>query len=137
VATIPETIQKIKSFPAWITEKYRLYKPYFQPKEDVFIAILIILVGLASFGLGKLSAFETTPEPVEVIPTSVDSQTLGTAPSIETLATGTIVASKTGTRYYYPNCSGASRIKDENKVWYATEADAQAAGLKLASGCTK
>lgn len=50
-------------------------------------------------------------------------------------ATGTYVASKSGTKYYLPTCSGAKRIKEENRVWFDTKADAEAAGYGPATGC--
>lgn len=48
---------------------------------------------------------------------------------------GEYVASKTGTKYYLPWCGGAKLIKDANKVWLATKADAEAAGYAPASNC--
>lgn len=45
------------------------------------------------------------------------------------------VASKTGKKYYLPSCSGAKRIKEENKVWFDTKAAAEAAGYTAASTC--
>lgn len=48
---------------------------------------------------------------------------------------GQYVASKTGTKYYLPSCSGANRIKDENKVWFATKQAAEAAGYAPSSTC--
>ncbi len=50
-------------------------------------------------------------------------------------AAGKYVASKNGTKYYLATCSGAKRIKDENKVWFATAEDAQASGRTPASNC--
>lgn len=47
-----------------------------------------------------------------------------------------VVASKTGTVYYLPTCSGAGRIKPENKVTYPTRAAAEAKGLKPAKNCS-
>ncbi|MDB4992261.1 MAG: protein of unknown function with transrane region [Parcubacteria group bacterium] len=48
---------------------------------------------------------------------------------------GTYVASKTGTKYYLPSCATAKRIKDENKVWFNTKAEAEAKGYGPASNC--
>lgn len=50
-------------------------------------------------------------------------------------AAGAYVASKTGAKYYLPWCGTASRIKEENKVWFATKADAEAAGYEPAANC--
>jgi hypothetical protein len=40
--------------------------------EDVFIVLAIILIGLAGFGLGKLSALEKNREPVQIVPVNSD-----------------------------------------------------------------
>ena len=48
---------------------------------------------------------------------------------------GTYVASKNGSAYYLENCAGAKRIKPENKIDFATEAEARAAGYKPAANC--
>lgn len=48
---------------------------------------------------------------------------------------GKYVASKNGTKYYLATCSGAKRIKDENKVWFASVEDAKASGRTLSSTC--
>ena len=58
-----------------------------------------------------------------------------TAVSAAGSAEGTYVASKSGTKYYLPSCASAKRIKDENKVWFATEAAAAAAGYAPAANC--
>lgn len=50
-------------------------------------------------------------------------------------AGGRVVASKSGSRYHYPWCAGASQIKEENKIWYASEDVAQQAGLTKAKNC--
>ncbi len=57
------------------------------------------------------------------------------AGSIVTPKEGKYVASKSGTKYYLPTCSGVKRIKEENKVWFASVEDAQAAGLSPAANC--
>jgi len=50
-------------------------------------------------------------------------------------AGGRVVASKNGTKYHYPWCAGASQIKEENKIWYESELQAQQAGLTKAKNC--
>jgi len=45
-----------------------------------------------------------------------------------------IVASKAGKRYYYVWCV-ASNIKEENKVYFQSEEDAQKTGLTLSTRC--
>lgn len=45
------------------------------------------------------------------------------------------MASKNGTKYYLPSCSGAKRIKEENRVWFGTKEEAEAAGYSKAANC--
>lgn len=49
--------------------------------------------------------------------------------------TKSFVASKTGTKYYPAGCGGISRIKEENKVYFATEKDAQDKGYTRTDTC--
>jgi len=48
-----------------------------------------------------------------------------------------VVVSKSASSklYHFTWCSGAKRIKEENKVWFNTEAEAVAAGYSLAGNC--
>lgn len=48
-----------------------------------------------------------------------------------------VVASKSSSskKYHYTWCSGASRIKEENKLWFDNELAAQSAGYSLADNC--
>lgn len=48
---------------------------------------------------------------------------------------GSIVASKSGKKYYFPWCSGINRIKVENRIYFANEAAAQSRGLTLSKTC--
>ena len=50
--------------------------------------------------------------------------------------TGAYVASKNGKKYYPASCSVVSNIKQENRVYFATEAAAIAAGYSLSATCT-
>lgn len=71
------------------------------------------------------------------------SESSGTSAQADTRATigkpalqaGRYVASKNGTKYYLPSCSGAKRIKEENKIWFATIEDAKASGKTAATNC--
>lgn len=48
-----------------------------------------------------------------------------------------VIASQTGTKYYYPWCSGLSRIKEENRIYLPNETVAEEAGLERATKCEK
>lgn len=48
-----------------------------------------------------------------------------------------IVASKNGSKYYYPACSGISRIKNKNRVFFNNSESAERGGYELAKNCKK
>lgn len=50
---------------------------------------------------------------------------------------GIIVASKSGTKYHWPWCSWAKKIKPENQIWFRSEAEAQKAGYQPCSAFQK
>lgn len=114
--------------------------------RDLFPALLIVTVGVASFGLGRLSALPQSPiragaDTVSAVKT-LENNDEGTSidPQVDTSAqTGerdrSFVASKNSDKYHLPWCSGAQRISDENKVWFATAEEAHAAGYTPASNC--
>lgn len=107
--------------------------------RDIYLVLVIILVGTASFGLGRLS--KTTPEAqneVKIVQTGDSGSQVSnqlykqdSQPSPE--SPGTIFASKNGTKYYLPGCS--SRVKEENKIFFKTEEEAQAFGYTRSATC--
>lgn len=104
-------------------------------RNDLFIASIIFFTGLSGFGLGRLSV-DLRPRPPLSVVQPVDEQDLNiTSPDIAAANDKKVLASRNGTTYYYPWCSGVKRIKDENKIWFSTKEDAEKAGLKLAGNC--
>ena len=90
------------------------------PNSDTLVLpAIVVLVGLGAFGLGRLSALA--------------SAHTGGAPAAKT--SGTYIASKGGGKYYLPGCPGVANIKDANRVWFDTVAEAQAAGYAPAGNC--
>lgn len=71
---------------------------------------------------GDTTANKLAPQPAEV----------GESAQYNSLQ---VVASKNSDKYHYPWCSGANRIKDENKIYFANPAQAEAAGYQLAGNC--
>ncbi|MBM2817710.1 MAG: protein of unknown function with transrane region [Parcubacteria group bacterium] len=111
---------------------------------DFFTAIVIILVAFAGFGLGRLSALEGKKSPILIERNSVSAILLGdnisdekltVAKTVQNESNKSFVAAKSGTRYYFPWCGGVSRIKEENKIWFASEAEARKAGYTPAANC--
>jgi hypothetical protein len=157
--SIYDNIKKIK--PYLEGRAYPLIsqiKEKFDIKQDVFIVLVIILIGLSGFGLGKLSALEKGREPVQIKPaqfsavvattTNSEETVSATVPKAETQvpmsavamiasenAKGFLVASKTGKKYHFPWCAGASQIAEKNKIWFDSYASAQSAGYTAAANC--
>lgn len=163
-ATIRDHDEKSKSLTRRIFEN-----------RELFPAILIVVVGVASFGLGRLSVVvpkgqvasssqvaqvgsSHSPEE-QVGPTSAQkvrqvekntgtpqtgNKTTAVSPNAGTnsavapqTSTGekTYVGSKNSNKYHLPWCSGAARIAEENKVWFASKEEAAEAGYIPATNC--
>ncbi len=119
-------------------------------KKDVFLACTIVLVSIISFGLGRISVLLSQKEPIQIIQNSElqmtnnrnevststpKRETTYSSFNIQNSALGKYVASKNGSYYHFPWCSGAQKIKDENKVWFQTKEEAESRGFKPASNC--
>ena len=105
------------------------------------VAGIVVLSSTASFGLGRIAKISTERQPLAIeVGESVATTTPSTPkPNPPRPATadqgGKVVASKSGTRYYLPTCSGVSRIKEANKVWFTSPAEAERAGYTRAANC--
>lgn len=96
--------------------------------ESVYIALLIIFVGLSSFALGRLSAFEVASQPIRVTaPDLVDGEAL--------VIGGQVIGSRSGNKYHFPWCSGVERIALHNRVWFKDENEARQRGYSPAGNC--
>lgn len=130
---------------------------YSQNSKDIISALIVFLTGMASFGLGRLSAILPAKEPISI--TEYESRGLfddsekyqagialpkqakeGKADILT--ATRSLkqkedkyVASKSGKAYHFPWCPGAQRIKDKNKIWFSSREEAEKAGYRPAANC--
>ena len=118
-----------------------------------YITAIIILVGLSSFGLGRLSAIDEKREPItiedgtEIVETApppataggVSTQSASVVSSVnppnstQLAAGGKLMGSRNGTKYYFPWCG--SNIAEKNKIWFNSEAEAKAKGYEPAANC--
>ncbi|OHA84038.1 MAG: hypothetical protein A2937_02490 [Candidatus Yonathbacteria bacterium RIFCSPLOWO2_01_FULL_47_33b] len=117
--------------------------------DDLFLGLIIVLVAFGSFGLGRLSKIESTKTPIRIenepqvtvetftasvagnkAPTNVDQSASAIGSAVNQL-----VGSKNGKKYYYPWCSGVSRISEANLLHFASKADAEAQGYTPSSTC--
>ena len=126
-------LQKLKSFLA---------------NDTVYYSVLLILVAVASFGLGRQSVNTTNRSEKPLISTenvapaavmeavvSASTTKAATEPQAPTSKPVAVVGSKSGTKYHLPTCSGAKRIKPENLISFETIAAAEAAGYTPAANC--
>ncbi|OGZ96656.1 MAG: hypothetical protein A3I44_01255 [Candidatus Sungbacteria bacterium RIFCSPLOWO2_02_FULL_51_17] len=110
---------------------------------DLFVACMIFLVSIGSFGLGRLSVRITQHATVRITGKGAEVSTAAVmrgdavkrVSELPEASAGAVVASKNGTAYHLPWCSGAQKIKEENKVWFASKADAEARGYRPAANC--
>lgn len=143
--TIREFRQKIKSALSRFSES-----------RQWFPAAVIAAVGVSAFGLGRISAGEDPlslrfPAESSVVSASAripeTPERKGGAPAVsadrdavESLSASPsgeekYVASKKGKKYHLPWCSGAARIAEENKIWFSSKKEAEAAGYTPAANC--
>jgi len=107
------------------------------PLEGWFIPLCLLLLTLLGFGFGRLSA-KAVPEPVQIRSAELPSYSspLQQQQVAAVAEEGSYVASKNGKKYYPLSCSGANRIKDENKIYFNTQALAESAGYSKAANCS-
>ena len=96
--------------------------------ERLWLPAVVVLVGLTAFGLGRLSALQEGKEGLRIH--QVDLPAAAAA-----FEERRFVASKNGSRYYLPDCSGAKQIKEENKIWFGSPEEAVATGYTPAANC--
>jgi hypothetical protein len=90
---------------------------------------IVVVACLGSFGLGRLSAL------IEARPVVSVTEASMRAPAPRITEGGLIVASRSGSAYYYPWCDGALKIAPANQRWFSSEAAARAAGYTPAKNC--
>jgi len=111
--------------------------------KDILTVLIVILVGLGSFELGRLSKgdksgsikVEYTDEyasPTQNQPAGVIYTQNGTS---EVNSSKNFFASSRGSKYYPVDCSAGQSIVESNKVWFATREAAETAGYELSGSC--
>lgn len=105
--------------------------------DTIFAVVMIVLVSIASFGLGRVSVLQTDTILNKASPTTALRQLeplsvgdLGTD-LLDTL----VVASQSGTKYHLPTCPGVKQIKIENRIEFSSIKEAKAAGYRPAGNC--
>lgn len=112
--------------------------------KDILVIIIIILVGLGSFGLGRLSK-NTQNSGIKIQYPNKEANKANVIESINQIAdienleqnssSKTFFASSRGSKYYSINCSAGKTIKEENKIFFSSSTEAEEAGFELSSAC--
>ncbi len=121
------------------------------PVHKLFIPVVIILSTLIAFGAWKLHTIEASRGPIQirqsemVAPSTLlglstaslktSGDILATTTLVQKAVTGAYVASRGGTSYYLPSCSGAKRISEKNKIYFESKVEAERLGYKPAKTC--
>jgi len=104
-------------------------------EKDLFIALVVILACVLSYGLGRLSKIKSSRPPVTISMPDASSSIQMVA-SVSAGVGDKIVASKNGTKYYLPWCGGSKNIKMANRITFNTEKEAETAGYTRAANCS-
>ena len=126
-----------------IAELYRKSKEKIDDltRSDIYTIALIILIGFAGFGLGRLSVIEDNREEVRIeFPEHLSASVLNAdktpaGASAPASVQGLLVASKNGSKYHFPWCSGGKRISEKNKIWFDSVDEAKKSGYTPAANC--
>ena len=119
--------------------------------KDILVVIIVILIGISSFYLGRLSKEDNT-NGVKIENIGQEANSLDPYGSIKTLESsislnpsisdkinnngqGSYFASKRGKKYYPNGCSAGKSIKQENRIYFQTTAEAEKAGYTISSSC--
>lgn len=114
--------------------------------KDFLVILIVILVGLVSFGLGRLSASDTGG--LDIKYTSLEASGLTGAqearvflennPKLDKSTQAVkkaFYASSRGQKYYSADCSAGNNIKPENRIYFDTAEKAESAGYSLSTAC--
>ena len=109
-------------------------------EDDLFFyTVLIVVVSILSFGLGRWSMQEVTAPLQPAVTMTTQSAKVGESLLQNTQNTARtttqFVASKNGTKYHLLTCPGAKQMKEENKVYFNSVKEATAAGYTPAANC--
>lgn len=124
--------------------------------DSFFFGVLIVLISIASFGLGRWSV---VPEPAQLASVSIEQPQKATAhsptaptngveagvvnsvpnPSVSVANTEAsvplYVGSKNGSKFHLLTCPGAGQIKEENKIFFSSKDEAYKKGYTEAGNC--
>ncbi|MCC7160573.1 hypothetical protein IT399_02555 [Candidatus Nomurabacteria bacterium] len=120
--------------------------------KDIMVVIIVILVGLGSFELGRLSKesdtggikissvqekgdykLEYANQGANAVSSVKSANTINSI--IKDNSGKNFFASNRGSKYYSLGCSAGKTIKQENRIYFTTGEEAERAGYTLSSSC--
>ena len=123
----------------------KVKKAVSENKNDLMLGISFFLVVIIAFGLGRISVLvekqRKTPIIVEhqnatIFEPRVDpKEKIGSNAGNENIGAMLYVGSRNSNKYHLPDCPGALRIKEENKIWFSSKKEAEDLGYTSASNC--
>ncbi len=121
--SLAEVKEKIKTLATFLTRK------------DIYAALVIVFVGLASFFLGAMWQNDRTSTQVTI---EEDNTALNASNGAneEGSTTDAYVGSWTSKIYRLKTCPGVSVIRESNRVYFGSKSDAEAAGYTAAKNCS-
>lgn len=120
--------------------------------KDILTIIIVVLVGIGSFELGRLSKENSSSNGLNIKYEDSADLLANTArvgdikPANEVVGPintskspspkiGNFFASKRGKKYYSISCGAGKTIKVDNRIYFDTREEAEKAGFELSSAC--
>ena len=112
---------------------------YFEKIKPFYTILLVVVVASIFFAVERLYDLELAQTPIKIQYGNATS----TAGVINAVlpgdsgqgASGAVIGSKTGKKYYFPWCGTIKRVKPENQVPFASVEEARSAGYTPAGNC--
>ncbi len=112
--------------------------------KDLLTVIIVLLVGLSSFGLGRLSkqplneGLKVEYEGEEYFPEetagNLDANTTKAGSAVRQ-DSGQFFGSSKGSKYYPVGCAAGKSLKQENRIYFTSREAAETAGYTLSGSC--
>ncbi|KKT82433.1 MAG: hypothetical protein A3B99_00225 [Candidatus Yanofskybacteria bacterium RIFCSPHIGHO2_02_FULL_44_12b] len=119
-----------------------------QYQHHIFLAVCILLISVISFNLGKIGSSGKGTMKIEdntaniyraqsVKQEGTGERTLSTATPKPLDLRVVVSRASSSKKYHFLWCPGAKQIKEENKVFFNYDKEAEANGYTLAGNCSR
>ena len=101
-------------------------------EHDVFLVVIVVLFIALLFGTIRLILLRRSAGDIAEI--HIEENAFSVSPK-QGLGQAQFTASINGAKYYPVGCKSANRIKEENRIWFASEQEAREMGYTPSSQC--